>query len=303
MATIIRLAKSTLHVKRVTERFEHHPAFDRGEQIVNFTAASRYRLGRYLRFCSSRYRVFITLTYPAAYPANGIICKKHLKEFLRREQRRNSQDREQAAFSAVWFLEFQKRGAPHFHVFQTTLINAFDELQAMRRRVAAAWFDICSTGDPAHARAGTNVEIIKEKGHVIAYAAKYAAKQDQKMVPNGFQNVGRFWGIVGDREVMAADILLTNSARLDVRVSKEMLSVVSWAKTEEAAGNVRIFRDKLGMISRIVPMNEGAEAEIRRKYWILGARLACFEGVKSEMSGILGMTLDREVSIYSELAG
>jgi len=173
----------------------------------------------------------------------------------------------------------------------------------MRGRVAASWYDICATGDTRHARAGTNVEIIKEKGHVIAYAAKYASKQDQKVVPAGFQNVGRFWGVVGDKEVMAADILLTNQARNDARVSTEMLSLVSWAKVEEKAGNLKIFRDKYNMICRIVPRNEAAEAEIRRKYWILGARLACFDGVKSEMSGILGMTLDREVSIYSELAG
>jgi hypothetical protein len=37
---------------------------------------------------------------------------------------------------------------------------------------------------------------------------KYAAKSEQKTVPDGYENVGRFWGVSGLRAVVAATILV-----------------------------------------------------------------------------------------------
>jgi hypothetical protein len=48
--------------------------------------------------------------------------------------------------------------------------------------------------DEKHLRAGTRIEAIKSKGHLYGYLYNYIKKSDQKEVPEGFENVGRFWG-------------------------------------------------------------------------------------------------------------
>jgi hypothetical protein len=55
-------------------------------------------------------RVMITLTYPSEFPADGRIVKDHWKR-MRQWLTRNG------VSSGLWFLEFQERGAPHFHIF------------------------------------------------------------------------------------------------------------------------------------------------------------------------------------------
>ena len=42
---------------------------------------------------------------------------------------------------------------------------------------------------------------MKYPGGAASYAAKYAAKSDQKVVPDGYEGVGRFWGHWGVKVV------------------------------------------------------------------------------------------------------
>ena len=64
-----------------------------------------------------------------------------------------------------------------------------------KEELSKEWYRIVGSGDPKHLRAGTRVERIKRSA--ISYVAKYAQKNEQKQVPEGFQNVGRFWGTWG----------------------------------------------------------------------------------------------------------
>jgi len=64
-------------------------------------------------------------------------------------------------------------------------------------RVSAAWYRIVGSGDQKHLRAGTRVEELYVPTAVATYASKYAAKWDQKDVPEEFQHVGRMWGLFG----------------------------------------------------------------------------------------------------------
>jgi hypothetical protein len=43
----------------------------------------------------------------------------------------------------------------------------------------------------------------------MAYASKYAAKAEQKEVPENYENVGRFWGVTGRRATLSADTFVT----------------------------------------------------------------------------------------------
>lgn len=141
----------------------------------------------------------ITLTYPRAFPFSGELVKKHWSAFRHWLLRREAE--------GVWILEFQKRGAPHFHIFLNKGIG--------KKLVAQAWYKIVGSNDERHLRAGTRVEKLRKSHAAEAYAAKYGAKMEQKSVPKGFEHVGRFWGkfgsgrkytlfkIVGTEKIMA----------------------------------------------------------------------------------------------------
>lgn len=174
--------------------------------VTGFSQSSAGRMRRYLRSCRAEYRTMLTLTYPGCYPTDGRQCKEHLRRFiqeLRRYTERNER-RTASLWSVFWFLEFQHRGAPHFHLFSSH--------DYPKEWVARTWWNIVGTEDERHLRAGTRVESIRGgRAGILAYALKYAAKAEQKDVPADFEGCGRFWGVWGMREAVAAATLVNLS--------------------------------------------------------------------------------------------
>jgi len=93
-------------------------------KITRFSAQSR---GRMIELVASINRpacrhkpLMVTLTYPAVFPDEGRAVKRHLDMFLKRLKREFPQS------AAIWKLEYQRRGAPHFHIllFGVPFINA-----------------------------------------------------------------------------------------------------------------------------------------------------------------------------------
>lgn len=194
-------------------------AFSGGRNdITHFSKSSGARMRKYLRETLCDYSGMLTLTYPFYYPHDGKAVKEHLRKFLqevRREHRRTFGEASAIGFSAFWFLEFQERGAPHFHIFTTW--------NPSKEWVSKKWFDICNTEDERHLRAGTRTEVLRGgRGATMAYASKYAAKSAQKTVPAGFENVGRFWGVSGRRDCLSADTYVTQEQQEDPRVAKSI---------------------------------------------------------------------------------
>jgi hypothetical protein len=139
------------------------------------------------------FTVMITLTYPRDFPCDGRVVKRHLNAFLQ------SLRKEAPKFSYLWFLEFQKRGAPHIHILSNYPSTAGRSLlRGFRFRVSASWYRIVDSGDTRHLAAGTNVQRIRKQDGARRYAVKYAQKTEQKVVPEAFHNVGRFWGASRD---------------------------------------------------------------------------------------------------------
>jgi hypothetical protein len=135
----------------------------------------------------------VTLTYPAVYPCDGRRVKKHLHAFLiwLKYDTRGT--------GYLWFLEFQKRGAPHIHILlDFPFPSVRGDAAALRFRVSASWYRIVDSGDRRHLAAGTRVERIRKAEGGARYATKYAFKCEQKQVPEPYQNVGRFWGCSRD---------------------------------------------------------------------------------------------------------
>lgn len=142
---------------------------------------------------------FITLTYPGVYAQDWHIWKRDVDVFFKRLQRRYG-----AAVGCCWRIEFQRRGAPHFH-----LILACDRpcrnMVLFRAEMAHMWAEIVKEGYTIgggeiasygphyerHIKAGTGVEIVAGRKQLMAYVSKYLAKTDQAAMPDEW---GRSWG-------------------------------------------------------------------------------------------------------------
>ena len=197
-----------------------------------FSAKSSSSMGRYLRGCVADYRYMLTLTYPENCE-QAIRAKYHLKSFVLRLTRYvqgkqlellgagvNSINHAEPSF--FWFLEFQRNGSPHYHIFTN---HYFDY-----KLVARAWYEVVGTGDARHLAAGTRTERLKlgRKG-CISYAKKYAKKQEQKELPDMYKSsgFGRWWGVIGDRRVVEAAIKfqLGSEQNMNTKISLESFNL------------------------------------------------------------------------------
>jgi hypothetical protein len=157
---------------------------------------------------------FATLTYPGQYPKDGKDLKRQLDNLSKRLMRFGS---DYGGLAFVWKLEFQKRGAPHYHLIVVTERPLF--LPDFRSWLSTAWADIVrkwmeekqldpdliQTEYDNHVKAGIEADPVKKsKAGMISYLALYIggkekkkAKEYQHHLPEEYSNVGRWWGIYG----------------------------------------------------------------------------------------------------------
>jgi hypothetical protein len=131
--------------------------------------------------------ISVTLTYPAEWPVEPTEWKRHLDNFGK------SLRRDYPGSCVIWALEFQERGAPHFHmaVFGIDWLP-FSWVNATWKRVA---------GIPGYSR--TETQAIRKS--VSAYFSKYISKggkphfvdQETGEVERVIEGVGRYWGVIG----------------------------------------------------------------------------------------------------------
>jgi hypothetical protein len=155
---------------------------------------------------------FVTLTYHNSWSDHPADWKAQLKALRKRMQRIYG------PHAAVWRLEYQKRGAPHFHLLcfldpEQVTPNRGEGLQAHRRdaetrlrnNIAWMWNEIVDPTDMEHLAAGTGVEMVKSWRGASAYAAKYMGKLEQ--LQSWHQtSPGRFWGVLG-KELLPIEAL------------------------------------------------------------------------------------------------
>jgi hypothetical protein len=185
--------------------------------ISEFSHESRHRLMTFVNSINRQElppeRVwFVTLTYPGIWPDDPQEWKRDLQTLRKRLERVWG-----VKFPAVWKLEPQRRGAPHFHLLllvparwcdglqvtgqrkigeRTVTYWAGGRLSEFRQWLSRAWFEVVDSGDERHLRAGTNCEPIEAWGKVAAYASKYLGKECRFHQPAGEpMEVGRYWGV------------------------------------------------------------------------------------------------------------
>jgi len=181
----------------------------RGE-ITMLSKKSRQRLAFVANNTRVVFKTMVTLTYPGQFSSDGKVVKEHLNKFLLWCRNRF------ATPSYLWFLEFQRRGAPHIHLLIDTPLSQ-DKVQRLGAYadVARKWYIVVGSGDVRHLKAGTRVERIRKKDGAARYCLKYAYKMRQKMVPDAYRNVGRFWGC--SRDVPPKDVRMWPIDELSVR--------------------------------------------------------------------------------------
>lgn len=169
--------------------------------IVGFSHMSRRRLLELVNSIDrSKIDVkrmwFVTLTYPGQWPADPRRWKRDLDTLGKRIRRA------WGPLPAIWKLEAQKRGAPHFHlIVLVSPEKAYDGLNECRNWLSQAWYEIVGSGDERHLRAGTQIEPIRTWQGVCSYAAKYLGKitdfiHESLVTPDGEPiSIGRFWGV------------------------------------------------------------------------------------------------------------
>ena len=183
-----------------------------GDSVKTLSKKSLANLIWTINASDIEFKSMLTLTYPKDFPANGATVKEDLRIF-------NQWLRARLDTEILWFLEFQTRGAPHFHILlQTDCITPELRrdvaMQWTKRIIESNWFMACfrqfADGKEVnflwqdyktHCMRIANFnmrvecwELAKSQKGLRNYAAKYAAKQYQKDVPKMYTEVGRFWG-------------------------------------------------------------------------------------------------------------
>lgn len=172
----------------------------RGE-ITALTRKSVTRLTHVVLNSRVEFKTMVTLTYPMQYPVSGKVVKGHLNTFLTRLR----------SFCRgvlyVWWLEFQRRFAPHIHLLIDVACDKY-----LRGFVCRAWHKIGLDyeADFTRLRDGSVVslsasfwsvlahkktcEAVREIDGARRYVVKYMSKMHQKTIPDFYCDVGRWWG-------------------------------------------------------------------------------------------------------------
>jgi len=224
---------------------DSEPVGARGN-IAGWTRKSRARMVRVLAsvdynplFQGEGFAAMVTLTYPGCDPCvldadrsasvrhtcdarcpwvlvapTSASTTNHMQALAKRFERSWG-----VPWRCIWKREFQRRGAPHFHLgmvppmgFSRSRIKRFDGLN-FQTWLSRAWSDILAHPDPAvrrsHEVAGTNVSYgfgvrAVDPKRFAVYFSKHAApnassKEYQHTVTELWRETGagRFWGVSG----------------------------------------------------------------------------------------------------------
>ena len=227
----------------------------RGE-ISGFSESSRSRLLRMVA-CLNKEDIglplFITLTYPEIYPSNPEIWKDHLHNFRRELQR------QWEGMAAIWRLEPQERGAPHYHL----MVWGCEGLLKRKSWLSRKWFEVVGSGDLNHLKAGTSVEPAKRWRGVRSYVSKYLAKIEKGGKKQVFDYpVGRYWGVWNKPglRIKTEEVELTreefNRARRIIRKYYESMQRRKKAKKKQKRASMNQVGDNSG-IWMMIPKDQG----------------------------------------------
>lgn len=137
----------------------------------------------------------LTLTYHTDFP-DWKKSKEQLNHIIK-EMRYNN-------IKYLWVVEFQKRGFPHYHIWMDKHF-----VDGEWKKFSKLWLKL--TKEYNGTQEAKNFHL-NDRSYTkwdvrfdLNYAAKYAQKQNQKWLPKGIENYGKWWGssrniIIPERE-------------------------------------------------------------------------------------------------------
>ena len=169
---------------------------------------------------SGRVPAMVTLTYPGDWEVvalDGASVKRHMVLWRKRFQREYG---EPARY--IWKLEFQRRGAPHIHLWMTPPISPGRSGQGFAQWLSEAWAQVVDHPDAEqkarHRLAGTAIDVRNglracDPKRLAIYFTKHSSpnmngdKEYQPIVPELWRQPGRgpgrFWGVYGLKKAVA----------------------------------------------------------------------------------------------------
>nr|WP_264916862.1 hypothetical protein [Mycobacterium kiyosense] len=163
---------------------------------------------------SCRVPAMVTLTYPGDWEVvapDGASVKRHMVLWRKRFQREYG---EPARY--IWKLEFQRRGAPHIHLWMAPPISPGRSGRGFAQWLSETWAQVVDHPDAEqkarHLVAGTAVDVRNglkacDPKRLAIYFTKHSSpnmhgdKEYQHIVPDLWRQPGRgpgrFWGVYG----------------------------------------------------------------------------------------------------------
>ena len=169
---------------------------------------------------SGRVPAMVTLTYPGDWEIvapDGASVKRHMVLWRKRFQREYG---EPARY--IWKLEFQRRGAPHVHLWMAPPMSPGRSGRGFAQWLSDAWAQVVDHPDAEekarHRLAGTAIDVRNglkacDPKRLAIYFTKHSSpnldgdKEYQHIVPELWRQPGRgpgrFWGVYGLKKAIA----------------------------------------------------------------------------------------------------
>lgn len=199
----------------------HNPAYKPPEgkkrgKVRTFSAKARARLfaefAKVDRSKVARHPRFLTLTYHHEWPADPT------EQYRQLELLWSAYKRKAPRAGAIWKREFQKRGAPHWHLI------IFNGSWVPREWIAATWTRIVDPGNAAHERAGTKIERCRSWDESGRYVAKYIGKADDSPAS---ESIGKVWGRLSEAYIPSTVREYTLSFRQWSKIKRYLVAILA----------------------------------------------------------------------------
>jgi hypothetical protein len=225
----------------------------KGRTVVEWSAKSRRRMVQ--TFASLDYTPLqdapgdlgmVTLTYPGRWEdvaPDGRTVKRHLEAFKMRWARAFG-----APIVGLWKLEFQRRGAPHFHLL-LSVPALMPDGSPFASWLSSTWASIVNAPDPLeyarHLSAGTGLDFgttsrMADHKRIAVYFLKHSGKASgdkeyQHTVPALWQTPeagpGRVWGFWG----LVKPVVLVDVDVVDFMTARRVLRRATAARSRHIA--------------------------------------------------------------------
>ncbi len=240
---------------------------------------------------SGRVPAMVTLTYPGDWECvapDGASVKRHMVLWRKRFQREWG---EPARY--IWKLEFQRRGAPHIHLWMAPPHGVGRSGRAFWTWLSEEWAGIVAHPDPEqrarHLLAGTAVDVLNglracDPKRLAIYFTKHSSpnreveKEYQHIVPDAWRKPGhgpgRFWGVHGLQRATAIVDIAQDAYLTARRILRR------WSRSQATYGDIpRNFpTDVLPRTAhRVVQRVDSQTGKVRHRR-VRRRRLLCNQG-------------------------